>query len=94
MTTPFAVYAKGEVSYYLDQQDQINEINDEKRRALLVGTTQHLLQPEVGLHRRRLTVILKGPDATATPLDVPEGVDPSKMIFSLTATEHELRTVV
>jgi hypothetical protein len=32
--SPVSVYAKGEVSYYLDQQDEINEINDERRRAL------------------------------------------------------------
>jgi hypothetical protein len=77
------VYAKGEVSYYLDQQDQINEINDEKRRALLWARRNIFYNKNVGLTQETIDRVLKGPDATATPLDVPEGVDPSKMVFSL-----------
>ena len=80
---PVSVYAKGEVSYYLDQQDQINEINDEKRRALLWARRNIFYNKNVGLTQEAVDRVLKGPDATATPLDVPEGVDPSKMIFSL-----------
>lgn len=80
---PVSVYAKGEVSYYLDQQDQINEINDEKRRALLWARRNIFYNKNVGLTQETIDRVLKGPDATATPLDVPEGVDPSKMVFSL-----------
>jgi len=80
---PVSVYAKGEVSYYLDQQDQINEINDERRRALLWARRNIFYNKNSGLTQDTVDKILKGPDATATPLDVPEGVDPSKMIFSL-----------
>ena len=46
---PVAMYAKGEVSYYLDQQDQINEINDEKRRALLWARRNIFYNPETGV---------------------------------------------
>jgi hypothetical protein len=81
---PAAAYAKGEVSYYLDQQDQINEINDERRRALLWARRNIFYNKNSGLTQEAVDLILKGPDATATPLDVPEGVDPQKMIFSLT----------
>lgn len=80
---PIALYAKGEVSYYLDQQDQINEINDEKRRALYWARRNIFYNKNLGLTQEAIDQVLKGPDATATPLDVPEGVDPSKMIFSI-----------
>jgi hypothetical protein len=81
---PVALYAKGEVSYYLDQQDQINEINDEKRRALYWARRNIFYNKNSGLTQETVDKILKGPDATATPLDVPDGVDPTKLIFSLT----------
>jgi hypothetical protein len=80
---PVSVYAKGEVSYYLDQQDQINEINDEKRRALLWARRNIFYNSNVGITQETIDRVLKGPDQSATPLNVPEGVDPSKMIFSL-----------
>ena len=81
--SPTSVYAKGEVSYYLDQQDQINEINDERRRALLWARRNIFYNKNSGLTQETIDQILKGPDATATPLDVPEGVDPKNMIFSI-----------
>ena len=81
--SPTAVYAKGEVSYYLDQQDQINEINDERRRALLWARRNIFYNKNAGLTQEAIDQVLKGPDATATPLDVPEGVDPQKMIFTI-----------
>ena len=81
--SPTAIYAKGEVSYYLDQQDEINEINDERRRALLWARRNIFYNKNSGLTQETVDQILKGPDATATPLDVPEGVDPQKMVFTL-----------
>ena len=81
--SPTAIYAKGEVSYYLDQQDEINEINDERRRALLWARRNIFYNKNSGLTQETVDQVLKGPDATATPLDVPEGVDPQKMIFTL-----------
>lgn len=80
---PVAVYAKGEVSYYLDQQDQINEINDEKRRALYWARRNLFYNKNSGLTQETVDKILKGPDATATPLDVPDGMKPNEMIFTI-----------
>lgn len=80
---PVAVYAKGEVSYYLDQQDQINEINDEKRRSLLWARRNIFFDPETGVTQEIADRILKGPDNTATPLKVPEGKKPTELIFSI-----------
>lgn len=80
---PVAVYAKGEVSYYLDQQDQINEINDEKRRAILWARRNIFYNPESGITQEIADKVLKGPDATAVPLKLPEGVKPADVIFSI-----------
>lgn len=80
---PVAVFAKGEVSYYLDQQDQINEINDEKRRALLWARRNIFYNPDSGITQEIADSILKGPDATAVPIRLPEGADPNKVIFSI-----------
>ena len=80
---PVALYAKGEVSYYLDQQDQINEINDEKRRALLWARRNIFFNTNAGVTQEMADKILKGPDATATPLKLPEGMKGTDAIFSI-----------
>lgn len=80
---PVAVYAKGEVSYYLDQQDQINEINDEKRRSILWARRNIFFNPDTGITQEMADKILKGPDATATPLKLPEGVKGTDAVFSI-----------
>ena len=80
---PVAMYAKGEVSYYLDQQDQINEINDEKRRALLWARRNIFYNPDVGITQEIADKILKGPDATATPIKLPEGMKGTDAVFSI-----------
>ena len=80
---PVASYAKGEVSYYLDQQDQINEINDEKRRALLWARRNIFYNPETGITQEIADRILKGPDGTATPIKLPEGMKGTDAIFSI-----------
>jgi hypothetical protein len=80
---PVAMYAKGEVSYYLDQQDQINEINDEKRRAILWARRNIFYNPETGITQEIADKILKGPDATATPIKLPEGMKGTDAIFSI-----------
>ena len=80
---PVALYAKGEVSYYLDQQDQINEINDEKRRAILWARRNIFYNPETGVTQEMADRILKGPDGTAMPLKLPEGMKGTDAIFSI-----------
>jgi hypothetical protein len=80
---PVALFAKGEVSYYLDQQDQVNEINDEKRRALLWARRNIFFNPDAGITQEMADSILNGNVAKATPIRVPEGIDPQKMLFSI-----------
>jgi len=80
---PIAPYGKGEVSYYLDQQDQVNEINDEKRRALLWARRNIFYNPETGITQEIADRILKGPDGTATPIKLPEGMKGTDAIFSI-----------
>lgn len=80
---PVALYAKGEVSYYLDQQDQINEINDEKRRALLWARRNIFYNPDSGVTQEMADAVLNGPNSMAVPIRVPEGTDPNKIIFSI-----------
>jgi hypothetical protein len=80
---PVAVFAKGEVSYYLDQQDQINEINDEKRRAILWARRNIFFNPDAGITQEIADAVLSGNRQQATPIRVPEGVDPLKMVFSI-----------
>ena len=80
---PVAIYAKGEVSFYLDQQDQINEINDERRRALLWARRNIFFDPSAGVTQEIADKILKGPEATATPINVPEGKKATELIFSI-----------
>jgi hypothetical protein len=64
---------KGEVTYYLDQQDAINEINSETRRA-----RQQLMRKPVYNSRfaRREDVDrwLAGDDSKAMPIELPEGI--------------------
>jgi hypothetical protein len=79
---PISQYAKGEVSYYLDQQDQINEINDERRRALL-WARRNIFYDKNKVDKDDVERILKGAEPTATPIDVPEGMKGSEMIFSI-----------
>lgn len=79
---PIATYAKGEVSYYLDQQDQINEINDEKRRSLL-WARRNIFYNKNKIGAAEVDKILKGPDATATPLDLPEGTKVTDVVFTI-----------
>lgn len=79
---PISQYAKGEVSYYLDQQDQINEINDEKRRSLL-WARRNIFYDKNKVQKDEVEKILKGAEPTATPIDVPEGMKGTDMIFSI-----------
>jgi hypothetical protein len=79
---PIATYAKGEVSYYLDQQDQINEINDEKRRSLL-WARRNIFYNKNKTTQAEVDKVLKGNDATATGLDLADGVKASDVIFTI-----------
>lgn len=74
--------SKGEVCYYLDQQDAINEINDESRRARAWVKRNVLFDKNSGISREDVEAFLTGSDGTARPVDVPEGKTMKDIIFT------------
>jgi hypothetical protein len=79
---PSGPYGKGEVTYYLDQQDAINEINDEERRARL-WVKRNILFDSNSVAREEVENFLKGPDGTARGVDLPEGKRMQDVIFTM-----------
>ena len=80
--SPRGPLTKGEVTYYLDQQDAINEITDEKRRARRwarrnIGYNKNVLSQEDA------TAILNGDDGTARGIDIPIEANAQDAIFSI-----------
>lgn len=75
--------AKGEVSYYLDQQDAINEINDEERRARLWVKRHVIYNTNYIKDQHSLEKLIKGVDETTVGLDLPEGVKLQDILFTL-----------
>jgi hypothetical protein len=83
-TDPVKTYAKGEVTYYLDQQDALNLMNNEFARvrayaSSLVGFDKNSIKdPDV------LEQILQGTYNKKTiPIDLPEGKKISDLIFPI-----------
>lgn len=100
---PIAPYAKGEVSYYLDQQDAINEVNDERRRSRLWARRNIVYNPTY-IDQVDVEKILKGVDQTAVALrKVPDNlkitdvisaiVPPSTQFIQLFDTKPELEAI-
>jgi len=69
---PAGPMTKGEVSYYLDQQDAINEMNDEEKRARRWARKNIFFNKNL-TNRDDVEAVLNGPDGTARGLDLPEG---------------------
>jgi hypothetical protein len=74
--------AKGEVTYYLDQQDAINEINDEERRARL-WVRRNIIYNSNYIDRDVAEAFLKGPDQSALGVALPEGVKMQEVFDSI-----------
>lgn len=73
LTPPIGAHGKGEVTYVLDQQDAVNEIHDEWRRARQKMKWTVLYNSEV-LSKQAVEAVLKGDDGTARGVSgVPEG---------------------
>ena len=70
-TTPLGAYARSNVVYYLDQQDAINEIHDERRRARMDIRENVLYDAE--FNREAIEKWLSGPSGSAHGVKVPEG---------------------
>lgn len=75
--------AKGEVSYYLDQQDAINEINDEERRARLWVKRHAFYNTNLIKNSAEVEKLIKGTDETIVGMDLPEGTKLSDVIMTL-----------
>lgn len=82
-TDPEGGEAKGEVTYYLDQQDAINEINDEERRARQWARRNIMFNRNM-ISRDDVERFLKGDDGTAVGVSLPEGATMADAVFSAT----------
>ena len=80
--SPAGVNTNGEVTYYLDQQDAINEMVDEERRARR-WARRNILFDKNKVDREDVEVVLNGDDGTARGVDVPEGMKIDDVIFSM-----------
>lgn len=71
--SPVGVNSKGEVTYYLDQQDAINEINSEERVSRR-WARRNVFFDSNRVDRADVEMILNGPDGTARGVNLPEGM--------------------
>lgn len=78
-TSPIGPYARSNVTYYLDQQDGINEIHDEWRRARL-DAKENILYDDM-FDRDTVEKWLKGAGPSAHGVKVPEGKQLKDMIM-------------
>jgi hypothetical protein len=78
--SPEGPLTKGEVTYYLDQQDAINEITDEQRR-WRKWTRRNIFFNETYIDEAQATAILNGDDGTVRGLKLPEGVEMNKHLI-------------
>lgn len=79
---PSGVKSKGEVSYYLDQQDSLNEIADELRRSRRWARRNVFFNKNL-VSQKTVEEVLKGDDGTARGLDLPEGMKLTDVIGSI-----------
>lgn len=80
--SPNGPLTKGEVSYYLDQQDGINEITDEMRRARKWARRNIFYNTNI-IDQEAATAVLNGDDGTARGLKLPEGFKMQDVIGSI-----------
>lgn len=79
--TPEGSQPKGEVTYYLDQQDAVNDINSETAR-MRKWVKANIFFDKNKISQDDAETVLKGPDGTARGVDVPEGMKLADVIFS------------
>ena len=80
--TPEGSQPKGEVTYYLDQQDTINDINSEINRARK-WTKNNVFFDKNSISQEDVEAVLKGPDGTARGIDIPEGKTVKDVLYSV-----------
>jgi len=79
---PAGRLAKGEVSYMLDQQDAVNEINSMEAKARRWAFLNIFYNKNL-IDKGDVEAVLKGPDGTARGIAVPDGQKLSDHIFSM-----------
>tara|TARA_R110000803_G_scaffold2328_4_gene7931 strand:- start:474 stop:2723 length:2250 start_codon:yes stop_codon:yes gene_type:complete len=82
-TSPTPGDIKGEVTYILDQQDAINEINHEQRLAMSWARKNVFFDKRSGVTAEDVAAVLNGPTGTAKGINVPEGKTMKDVIFTL-----------
>lgn len=81
-TDPENTMAKGEVTYYLDQQDGVNEINSEMKQARQ-WARRNIFFDANKITRDDVEKYLKGDEDVAIGVDVPEGMKIQDSIYSM-----------
>lgn len=80
--SPVGTLTKGEVTYYLDQQDAINEINDEERR-WRAWIRRNVFYNKNVINKEDVEAVLKGNDGTARGLDLPLEFDGRGSVWTI-----------
>ena len=80
--SPDGTLAKGEVTYYLDQQDAINEIVDEERRARKWARRNVFFNKNL-VSEDDVVAVLNGDDGTAKGLDLPQDMKLQDVLGSI-----------
>lgn len=83
-TSPTETRMKGEVSYYLDQVDAINEMNDAEARARESVKNSGLFNSNIGVDEKLLQEIIRGGDGTWRGVKVPDGMKLDDVVVYLT----------
>jgi hypothetical protein len=81
--SPEGPATKGEVSYYLDQQDGINEIVSEQKTARSWARRNIVFDNTKGLSQQDVESLLKGADGTARGIRVPDGMKITELFTSI-----------
>lgn len=82
-TDPEEPIGKGEVTYYLDQQDSINQINSELKQARQ-WARRNLFYDKNKVSADEVEKFLKGDEDVAVGVDVPEGMNLRDFVQSIT----------
>lgn len=89
---PCGLGTKGEVVYYLDQQDAINEISDEEKRARRWARRNVFFNKNL-VKQEDVVQVLNGDDGTARGLDLPEGMKLNDVIGSIVPPSMQFQTL-
>lgn len=90
--SPKGPLTKGEVTYYLDQQDSINEITDEKRRARRWARRNVFFNQNV-ISAEDVTKVINGDDGTVRGLNIPVETKISEVIGTVPVPSLQFESI-